>query len=118
MPSDRRADKVIGKIHRVPIKSTGKTGTWHYTGQWRAANHAPLYPLPQAYNVRAPSASPQAADEKWDQARAMAAKAQEQGRLAQVKAAEAAATERQSAEAMRRAEVARGAEQELEVLPL
>lgn len=60
-------------------------------------------------------ASRQESDEKWDQARAMTAKAQEEGRRAQMKAAEASATQRESAEAMRRAEVARGAEQELQV---
>lgn len=60
----------------------------------------------------------QDSDEKWDRARALTAQAQEQGRIAQTKTVEASATQREASEAMRRAEVARGAEQELQVCPL
>jgi hypothetical protein len=57
----------------------------------------------------------QESDEKWDQARSLTAQAQEQSRIAQTKAVAASATERESNEAMRRADVARGNIQDLEV---
>lgn len=53
-------------------------------------------------------------DEKWDEARAFTAKAQEQSRQVLIKEKLAAATQRESAEAMRRAEIARGADQDLQ----
>ena len=62
-----------------------------------------------------PSLPPQESDEKWDQARSLTAQAQEQSRIAQTKSATASATERESNEAMRRADVARGNIQDLEV---
>ena len=43
----------------------------------------------------------------------MTAKAQEQSRIAQTMSVEASATKRESAEAQRRAEIARGADQDL-----
>ena len=58
----------------------------------------------------------QDSDEKWDQARSLTAQAQEQSRIAQTKSASASATERESNEAMRRADVARGQIQDIEVL--
>ncbi len=57
----------------------------------------------------------QESDEKWDQARSLTAQAQEQSRIAQTKSASASATERESNEAMRRADIARGQIQEIEV---
>ena len=57
----------------------------------------------------------QESDEKWDQARSLTAQAQEQSRIAQTKAVAASATERESNEAMRRADIARGNIQDLEV---
>ena len=59
----------------------------------------------------------QESDEQWDQARALTAQAQKEGRIAQVKTVEASATKHEASESMRRVEIARGAEHELQVCP-
>ncbi len=75
------------------------------TFQTSGRPHAHGWPLPSA----------QESDEKWDQARSLTAQAQEQSRIAQTKSASASATERESNEAMRRADIARGQIQDIEV---